>query len=86
MIHGEALRSLREEAGHTQYSLAALVGCRPETISRAERGQAVSADMAERIARALGVSVARLRRHAGNGRRASELREVQRAVAEGPVS
>ncbi len=86
MIHGGALRSLREEAGHTQDSLAALAGCRPETISRAERGQAVSADMAERIARALGVPVARLYRHAGNGRRTSELRGVQKAAAKGPVS
>lgn len=51
---GEMLRELREERGVTQKQLAERVHVSRNSISRAERGAAVSTDLADTILKELG--------------------------------
>jgi transcriptional regulator with XRE-family HTH domain len=58
---GRAIRRLRSEAGVSQEKLADKARLHRTTMSEIERGISnVSVDIAERIAKALGVSLSRL--------------------------
>lgn len=52
------LRAARSSAGFTQQRLAEAAGCSMSTVTFAERGAVVSEEMAQRLADALGVTVA----------------------------
>lgn len=65
---GERVRALREAAGVTQVDLAARVGLAPWSLCNMEKGRRRAlADEIERIATALGVSIADF--YAGSGAR-----------------
>jgi transcriptional regulator with XRE-family HTH domain len=52
---GEEVRRLRHARGWSQQNLADKAGLQPKTISNVERGKALYADTARRVAHALGV-------------------------------
>ena len=58
MSQGEIIKTFRQDRGLTQVDLALLVGCSSQRISNFERdATALPADMAAKMAKALGVSV-----------------------------
>jgi transcriptional regulator with XRE-family HTH domain len=61
LIHVPHLRAWRVKALMTQTALAKAAGVAAQTVTRAESGDRVSVLTAERLARALGISVRQLR-------------------------
>jgi transcriptional regulator with XRE-family HTH domain len=58
MTVGEAMRAAREEAGLTQYELAAITGISPTSLNQYERDKHTPRiDMAEMLADTLGISI-----------------------------
>jgi transcriptional regulator with XRE-family HTH domain len=64
LIHVPHLRAWRVKALLTQAALAKQAGVAAQTITRAESGDRVSVLTAERLARALGVTMRQLREQA----------------------
>lgn len=84
---GSAIRRLRWERNLSQDALSAMAGLAKNTVSRIENGENRPREgTLEALAAALGVSVADLVNHTGNGSRASEGRTSQNRSAGGPVS
>lgn len=58
---GKAIQRLRKDAGHSQEAFADRTGIHRTTMSEIERGVSnVSLDIAERIAKSLGMSLSEL--------------------------